>query len=362
MPLLQDFRVVRPPFTLSQKALHEWIYAAHQRNNPGPSFEENFLKITKGISAIEERGTVIEDCLSYDFDSMKMFPTNLLPQGINVDERLRHYDQFAGKFFEEIYEERALPDHLIHVTCTGYLAPSPAQKLIAAKKAYRTQVTHAYHMGCYGSLPALSIGSGFLAAHPTRSIDIVHTELCTLHFDPSRFDLEQLVIHSLFADGCIGYRMGQNPPGLKLLALHEELIPDSLESMLWNPSTHGMKMRLHKDVPVKIGRHIEKVIDHLLAKVNLSKNEINGGSYFAIHPGGPKIIDMIAKLLCLEERQITHSREILRSMGNMSSATLPHIWDRILKDDSIPHGAYIVSMAFGPGLTAATALLQKVLA
>jgi len=346
---------------LSQKDILDWVYQAQLRNNPDDSFHELFHKIAKGISAIEQRGTVIADCLTHDFENMELFPSSLLPKGANIDQRLAQYDMFASQFFEKLYQNSEMPDHLIHVTCTGYLAPSPAQKLVASKKAYKTQVTHAYHMGCYGSLPALSIASGFHAAHPQRAIDIVHTELCTLHFDPSRFDLEQLVIHSLFADGTIRYQIGGTPPGLKILALHEEIIPDSLESMLWNPSTHGMKMRLHKDVPVKIGRNIEGVLANLFLKAKIDPKSLETKPFYAIHPGGPKIIDLMARILSLGENQITHSREILKTMGNMSSATLPHIWDRILSDDTIPDGSLIVSMAFGPGLTASTALLQKVL-
>jgi len=43
----------------------------------------------------------------------------------------------------------------------------------------------------------------------------------------------------------------------------------------------------------------------------------------------------------------------------MSSATLPHVWKAILDDDAVPSGTLIVSLAFGPGLTIAGAILRK---
>jgi predicted naringenin-chalcone synthase len=50
---------------------------------------------------------------------------------------------------------------------------------------------------------------------------------------------------------------------------------------------------------------------------------------------------------------------VLADCGNMSSATLPHIWKLLLEDPAVPPGTLIPSMAFGPGLTVCGAVLQK---
>jgi predicted naringenin-chalcone synthase len=83
---------------------------------------------------------------------------------------------------------------------------------------------------------------------------------------------------------------------------------------------------------------------------------------FAIHPGGPKIVDQIAATLKLAEQQIALSRKVLRERGNMSSATLPHIWQEIVRSPAVREGELVVSLAFGPGLTLSGAVLQKVAA
>lgn len=83
---------------------------------------------------------------------------------------------------------------------------------------------------------------------------------------------------------------------------------------------------------------------------------------FAVHPGGPKIVDQVAAKLALAEPQIAFSRKVLRERGNMSSATLPHIWQEILRSPEVCHGDLIVSLAFGPGLTLSGAVLRKVTA
>jgi predicted naringenin-chalcone synthase len=73
-------------------------------------------------------------------------------------------------------------------------------------------------------------------------------------------------------------------------------------------------------------------------------------SIFAIHPGGPKIIDSVQEVLELSDNQIKESRKILFERGNMSSATLPHVWSEIL-GNNYPIGTNVISFAFGPGLT-----------
>ena len=82
--------------------------------------------------------------------------------------------------------------------------------------------------------------------------------------------------------------------------------------------------------------------------------------HFAIHPGGPKIIDYVVDAVGISKDQACWSYEILRQQGNMSSATIPHIFNEIINDDNIVSGTKIVAMAFGPGLTATGLLLEKI--
>lgn len=77
------------------------------------------------------------------------------------------------------------------------------------------------------------------------SVDVVHTELCTLHFNPLSHSPEQLVVQSLFADGFVRYRVQQSAPrnerSLKILSMNEEQIPNSAEAMTLaaTPLGHG---------------------------------------------------------------------------------------------------------------------------
>jgi predicted naringenin-chalcone synthase len=81
---------------------------------------------------------------------------------------------------------------------------------------------------------------------------------------------------------------------------------------------------------------------------------------WAVHPGGPRIVDKVEEWMKLEPQQLRASREILFERGNMSSATLPHIWDRILRDEAVVPGTLVASLAFGPGLTIYGAVMRKI--
>jgi predicted naringenin-chalcone synthase len=197
-------------------------------------------------------------------------------------------------------------------------------------------------------------------------VDIVHSEICTLHMHPADHSPEQLVVQSLFADGHIRYSVmsadaarSQRGGALAVLASREEVLPDSADAMAWAVSDHGMRMTLSRDVPARIARASRDLVAALFADAGLSFVADAPKALFAIHPGGPKVIDVMQQALELRDAQVAASRGVLLRYGNMSSATLPHIWMNILQDSDVPAATPIASLAFGPGLTISAALMVK---
>jgi predicted naringenin-chalcone synthase len=172
---------------------------------------------------------------------------------------------------------------------------------------------------------------------------------------------------TLFADGFIRYSMYPEPvarekklPGLKVLAFNEHLLPDSAEDMTWVPGSHQFHMTLSVMVPVVLKKHIRSFVQSLLRRVEIDFDAQKDELTFAIHPGGPKIVEHIQDELGLREDQVEVSKEVFRENGNMSSATVPHILKTILDDKSIPRGRRVVCLGFGPGLTITGLVLEKV--
>jgi len=391
MLALSNFRSRRPRHRSTQLETLEWLARAHTRAEAelfaqqGRSLNSaDFLEWIRrrlrrfgcGAEQIATRGYEIDDCSHVDWANMEVYGSSGQPRGAGMRARNEVFGRVASAALDELFAATdSAPEHLIHVTCTGYESPSAAQALVASKGwGRKTRVTHAYHMGCYAAFPALRMAAGYASSNAsladrgrarTARVDIVHTEVCSLHLHPLRHDPEQLVVQSLFADGCISYsasayeHAGGGEPALEILSMDEWIVPGSAASMAWRCGDFGMDMVLARDVAEKIADSLPEFVSSLLAMAGQSPAAARG-ALFAVHPGGPKIVDRVTLALELREAQVAVSRAVLREHGNMSSATLPHIWQRITQSPAVVNDTLVVSLAFGPGLTLSGAVLRKV--
>lgn len=382
--VLSRFRVHLPAHRGAHADVVRWLAAAHARaeqtsRRDDPTFdpaafhrqmERHLRRFAPSPETVGYRYSDINEFLDENFSDKDLFPVDRLPQGVSTATRMDAFADMAERALRALYDEGdTAPEELVHVTCTGYAAPSAPQVLIEERGwQARTRVTHAYHMGCYAALPAVRIAAGYrassAAAGTGERCDIVHTEICSLHLNPARHDPEQLVVQSLFADGFIRYSLGDAPAagegaGLEILAFAERIVRESLIDIRWAPGDFGMRMTLSRNVPDKVGPELEAFAEALADASGLTRTAL-AGAVWAVHPGGPRIVDKVEEWMRLEASQVRASREILFERGNMSSATLPHIWDRILSDDSVRPGTLVVSLAFGPGLTIYGAVMRKV--
>jgi predicted naringenin-chalcone synthase len=387
MPSLSRFSSRRPAYETDQRATLDWIAEAHATSAAVREGLTDAARVALrdrvrrvidrcgcGPEHIHRRGHVLAEMGSTAWDQATLYDLVRHPHGQGSGARSRAFADIVGQYLDAEYAaDTAPPRDLIHVTCTGYVSPSAAQRVVERKGwGDRTRVTHAYHMGCYAAFPAMRMATGALrtpssmavAGAPAR-VDVVHTELCSLHFDPGTTSIEQLVVQSLFADGFIRYAVTdtitgtRQGPSLRVLALAEVIVPNSADAMGWMMSDYGMEMILDRNVPEHIGRELRGFVIELYRRAGLDLGVHLRGSVAAVHPGGPRIIDRVREVLELDEDQVRHSREVLRDYGNMSSATLPHIWMRVLDDPSVPAGALVLSLAFGPGLTVCGGLFRK---
>lgn len=379
--LIGNFSSVAPRFRKKQEEGLLWLVEAHvqaerERRGLPPDSDQledfrhklviAFRRFGCTPPRVSYRSHEHDDFNHYEWKRMDVF------QGMT--SRTRAFQQGARRAFQNWYGTALRgPRHLLHVSCTGYLSPSAAQEVVVNKGWNEsTTVTHVYHMGCYAAFPAIRIGAGLLGDGSPGSVDVAHTELCTLHLNPSHHEPENLVMQSLFGDGLMKYSLwrGDELPeerptaAWKLLALHEETVPDSDGDMTWIPVDWGIQMTLSKEVPAKIGRAMRQYELRLLSKAGLSEGEVEllrPTMQYAIHPGGPRIIDQVQDILRLMPEQVSFSREVLAQYGNMSSATLPHVWQAMLESSKVAEGQRVVSFAFGPGLTISGGVFEKVI-
>lgn len=349
---ISNFRIEMPPILLSQEKTVAWTSHQHSLSPTCPDSKKIsllFERFAVKPHTISKRYMSCPDVLEYDDKNMQVFGATQID---NIQNKTLFYKKTCEKILDNLYpNSNSLPDHMIHVSCTGYVSPSAAQMLIS-KYNSMVEVTHAYHMGCYASIPAIRIADALATQNTKNSIDIVHTELCSLHMNPHNHSPEQIVIQSLFADGHIAYSVSKSRTDhcLEIVSHKELIVPNSTEDMTWKIDSWGFDMSLSRKVPSAISEALPIFLEKLTEKTQLNLEKLCDEAIFAIHPGGTKIIDSVAKQLQLKEEQISFSKKVLLNRGNMSSATLPHVWNEII--ESRPqNNSYIVSLAFGPGLT-----------
>lgn len=246
------------------------------------------------------------------------------------------------------------PEHITHVvtaSCTGFEAPGPDQWLIedlALSTCARR--LHVGFMGCHAAVNALAAAAAIARADPRARVLVCCVEICSVHLHYGE-RLDRLIANTLFSDGAAAAVVGVQPGAPVLEAFDSVIIPDSRDAMAWTIGDHGFEMTLGARVPEILQARVGPWVGAMLARHDLNPEKVGG---WAIHPGGPRVIEAVLASLRLPEAAGAASREILRNFGNMSSATLLFILDR-LQREGVPRPW--VGMAFGPGLAGESLLV-----
>jgi predicted naringenin-chalcone synthase len=198
-------------------------------------------------------------------------------------------------------------------------------------------------MGCYAAVSALRTAHHIVRSEPEARVLVITVELCTLHLQPDTA-LEPILAMLLFGDGAAAALVSADPTGLTLSDPFATTLPDSEELIGWTIGDKGFAMHLSGAVPAKIG---EALAD---ADFRARIGDIDTIDGWAVHAGGRTVLDAVEQGFGLAPDDLAASRAVLRECGNMSSATLMFVFDKILRDERpIANG---LAIAFGPGLAA----------
>lgn len=248
-------------------------------------------------------------------------------------------------------------DMIITVSCTGFMIPSLDAHLINAM-GFRSDVRRLpiTELGCAAGAMALSRAADFVRACPDMTVLVVSVELATLTFQRGDLSQANLISCALFGDGAAAALVtGRPSAGPQIVDSHTHTFPDSLGAMGFDLRDTGFHIVLSKDVPHMIRAGIRPVVDAFLQRRQLSVDDV---SAFILHPGGQKLLAYLEEQLGLCRCDTEYSWEVLRRLGNLSSATLLFILHEWLTKRTLSSGAYGLAAAFGPGFSAELLLLQ----
>ncbi|WAA64822.1 type III polyketide synthase [Microbacterium oxydans] len=377
-PVLRSLQTIVPETVLVQEQVRD-VFA--QQPDLG-RLAQRIVTTSFNVSGIDTRHTVIDELsLESDVADPVFFDRAsgaLLAPGTKARNDI--YTREAAKLFVDVARKalEADPDlgpadvtHVITVSCTGFHAPGPEYEIVRALGlSDAVQRFHLGFMGCYASMPALRAASQFCAADENAVVLVVSVELCTLHLRSSE-NPDTIVASSLFADGAAAgivtaRDLPSTTPALRLDRFHTAIAPEGEKDMAWTIGDSGFEMILSTAVPQIIGETIIGALRPLYAAEDELSAAFDAGGvgdavrHWAIHPGGRSILDKVQERMQLSDVQLHPAREVLRENGNMSSATVLFVLKRILDEEGAEVGDRVSAMAFGPGLTAESALMTVV--
>ncbi|MES2656445.1 MAG: type III polyketide synthase [Bacteroidota bacterium] len=310
-------------------------------------------------SGIETRYSAIPD-YGAQANERELLPFDLKNNFPSVNKRMDVFFKVAPQMCKtailnclESPNELNTITHLITVSCTGMAAPGLdlilLEELQLPNSTNRTSVNF---MGCYAAFHALKIANAICKADADSKVLIVSVELCTLHFQ-KHYSMDNVAANLLFADGaaaCILSGKALHKNVIELNRFYSEVMFDGKKDMAWHINENGFLMTLSAFIPQLIESGISKMLHKLLKLAQLNISDIDN---WAIHPGGRKIIESIQKELQLSNTQVSASYDVLKHYGNMSSATILFVLQKMMYEK---RSGNVFACGFGPGLTLETCI------
>jgi predicted naringenin-chalcone synthase len=314
-------------------------------------------------TGIDTRYSVIEDFLKSDGlfhtrpDGTMNSPTTGQRNALYAKAAKELAVKLAKKTFAECPQfKKEQITHVVFASCTGFANPGPDYHIVRELGLNENVERYTIgFMGCYAAFPALRMAAQFCEANPNAVVLV----MCSLHLQVSDKP-ESIVANALFADGAAAAIVSarepmQGRPFYRVQGFHSALVPSSEAHMAWDIGDNGFNMVLSAYVPDLIGSNIRSMLGGILAKSDMQLRDIDE---WAVHPGGRAILEQVEQHLDLPANALEISRNVLRDYGNMSSPTVMFVLKGMLEEAETDR-ATTCAIAFGPGLTVETAILER---
>lgn len=254
---------------------------------------------------------------------------------------------------------------LVTNTCTGYIPGPVLGHYLAREFEFKpdTYIMSNVGMGCDGAFPGIRRAIDFTLSTGRQAVALA-IELCSLTYFPEpdgkpdkTNDFELLRANAIFGDGCACALVGSDMSPRHPAILDTETYLDTryLGDLGYAWRDGRLCAHISKRVPEIATGLVSIAVPKLLSRHDLSPQDIK---HWVIHAAGSIVLDQIKNALALSEQQLYWSRETLRQVGNVSSATVGITAKLLMKGSSPEPGDLVVMVNIGPGMTCDSSLLR----
>lgn len=258
---------------------------------------------------------------------------------------------------------------LVVVSSTGFLGPSLDCELIETLNLPRsTDRTLIGFMGCAAAINGYRCAMDYVKCNPGKRALMVCVEISSIH-TTFKDSVNDAILHAIFADGaaaCIleAKKSSQCKKGtLAIIDDHSWLLEGTEDGITLAINDDGISCTLSKYLPQYIAKNMGGYVDSFLRKHNLKRFDMD---FWAIHPGGKRIIEEAQNGLGLSDDQAADSWAVLENYGNMLSPSVMFVLERIFKrhNEALSKGEfgykYGIAFSFSPGVGAEGLLIGRI--
>jgi alkylresorcinol/alkylpyrone synthase len=248
---------------------------------------------------------------------------------------------------------------LYFTSVTGICSPSIDARLMNRMRLPAgVKRMPSFGLGCVGGAACLARAADYLLGHPRDVAVVLAVEICSLTIQQDDMSVANLISTGLFGDGAAAVLLvgaEVEIAGPTVLATRSVFYPDSEKVMGWDISEKGFTIRLSPGVPDLIRTRIRNDVDAFLAESDVARSDID---QWVLHTGGPSVLEAMAEGLEITRDQMAASWECLREMGNLSSASVLAVLEKIVVERRPEPGSLGLIGAMGPGFCAEFLLVR----
>ncbi|KAG0477856.1 hypothetical protein HPP92_012575 [Vanilla planifolia] len=338
----------------------------HETNCNDPVLREKLERLCKSTT-VKRRYTVLSR------DILQKYPELAAKGGPTLQQRLEICNaavcEMAAAAAESCLLDWGRPassiTHLVYVSSMELRIPS-GDLYLASRLSLRPDVSRVvlYFLGCYGGVSALRVAKDLAENNPGSRVLVVTSETTALGFRPPSTDRPyDLVGAALFGDGAAAAVVGADPDPeerafMEMEWATQEFVPGTAGVIDGRMTEEGISFLLGRELPELIGSRIEGFCQRMMESARVKdgvrfKDGFND-LFWAVHPGGPAILNRMEGSLGLRPEKLECSRRALSEYGNVSSSTVFYVLDYLREEMRRKEGGieeWGLVLAFGPGVT-----------